>query len=258
MTLDQRSVTFDFSGQVAWITGASRGLGEATAMAFSDAGAAVVLMARSKEDLDRIAETVRSNGREVLTIVGSVNEDDDIRRAAREIDDHFGRLDVLVNNAGISPTLKRSAELEADVWRQIVDVNLTGAFLASQAAWPLLTQSGGSIINVSSVHGSVGFARMVTYSASKGGMELMTKSLALEWADQGVRVNAVAPGYIETSMTEGLRGSDRWSQILLDRVPMDRFGEVDEIVPSILFLASSAARYITGATLSVDGGWTAQ
>ena len=179
-------------------------------------------------------------------------------RSVATIADAFGSLDILVNCAGVSPTFARAEEVSDEDWTHVLDVNLTGTFLCARAAARLMLASeGGSIVNVASIHAKVGMARLAAYSASKGGTEALTRTLALEWADRGIRVNSVAPGYFATEMTEGLRGHDRWRSTLLNRIPLQRFGEPDELVPAVLFLVSDAARYITGSTLSVDGGWTA-
>lgn len=166
---------------------------------------------------------------------------------------------MLVANAGISPLMKRSERLSDEEWRQVLDVNLSGTFYCCRAAGGLmLEQGGGSVVVVSSVHGSVGFGRLAPYAAGKGGVEMLARTLALEWADRGVRVNTVAPGYLETDMTAGLREAGHWRETLLERIPLRRFGRPEDVVGAIVFLASEAAAYITGTTLFVDGGWTAQ
>jgi NAD(P)-dependent dehydrogenase (short-subunit alcohol dehydrogenase family) len=152
----------------------------------------------------------------------------------------------------------RSETQDLAEWQRIIDVNLTGAFLCAQsAARYMLPARHGSIINVSSVHAMSGMPRLAAYTATKGGMDALTRSLALEWADRGVRVNSLRPGYFKTDMSQGLRDHDAWNARLLDRIPMRRYGEPDEIVPPVLFLASSASRYVTGSCLDIDGGWSA-
>jgi NAD(P)-dependent dehydrogenase (short-subunit alcohol dehydrogenase family) len=244
-------------GKAVWITGASRGLGRALAFAFAGAGAKVLLSARSADALEEVASTIRDAGKEVLVAVGSVSEKPDVDAAAAMAKEQWGQLDVLVNNAGISPSFRRSETVPEEEGRQVIDINLTGPFLCSQAAMLLMPEGGGSIVNISSIHANVGHERLVAYSASKGGMEMLTKTLAVEWAPKNIRVNSVAPGYLETDMTAGLREHDRWSASLLSKIPMGRFGKPAEIVGASLFLASDASRYITGATLFADGGWNA-
>jgi NAD(P)-dependent dehydrogenase (short-subunit alcohol dehydrogenase family) len=244
-------------GKVAWITGASRGLGRALAFGFAGAGAKVLLSARSADALESVAATIRDAGKEVIVSVGSVSEKADVEAAAALAREEWGQIDVLVNNAGISPSFRRSESVPEEEWRQVIDINLTGPFLCAQAAYGAMPEAGGSIVNISSIHANAGHERLVAYSASKGGMEMLTKTLAVEWAKRGVRVNGVAPGYLETDMTTGLREHEKWSASLLAKIPMGRFGRTSEIVGASLFLASDASRYITGATLFADGGWNA-
>jgi NAD(P)-dependent dehydrogenase (short-subunit alcohol dehydrogenase family) len=141
----------------------------------------------------------------------------------------------------------------------VLDVNLSGPLRCAQAVLPLMEGAGGgSIVNVSSVHGSSAHERLAAYAASKAALEMLTRTLALEWCEKGIRVNAVAPGYLETDMTAGLRAHDRWRSSLLERIPMNRFGDPAEVAGAVVFLASSASSYVTGATLAVDGGWLAR
>ena len=246
-------------GQVAWVTGASRGVGRATAYALAGAGAHVAIMARHRDALEDIAGDLQAAGREVEVIAGSVGDAGDVASAVEAIGRRWGRLDVLINNAGISPSFVRADRVEPDEFAEVQAVNVRGPILCTQRALPLLEAGGGgSIVNVSSVHGTVAHERTLSYAASKGALEMVTRTFALEWAQRGVRINAVAPGYLETDMTEGLRESEHWRTHLLSRIPMGRFGRPDDVVGPILFLASPAARYITGTTLFVDGGWTAQ
>ena len=243
--------------KVAWVTGASRGLGRAIALGLAQQGARVALTARDEERLWVLKGEVGEAGGDALVAAGSVTDPDHIESVGDAIVEAWGRIDVLVNNAGVSPTLTRSQEVTSDEWQRVVDVNLTGAFFCAQAAARRMSE-GGSLVNVSSIHGSVGMPRLAAYSATKGGLEALTRTLALEWAESGIRVNAVAPGYFETDMTADLRASGRWRQHLLDAIPMGRFGSENEIIPAVLFLASEASSYMTGATLALDGGWTAR
>ena len=245
------------SGKRAWVTGASRGLGRAIAEGLLSAGASVAVTARTSRDLENFVPQKQLEGQEVLVLPASVSNSEQVNTAAEQLKKHWGRLDILVNCAGVSPSFKTADQVEDDEWRSVFDVNLTGMFFCSRAAAPLMFSSGGgAIVNISSIHGSVGMPRLAAYSASKGGVDALTRTLALEWAHQGVRVNSVAPGYFKTDMTEGLRQHDVWSEKLLARIPLGRFGEPSEIVPAVLFLASELAAYITGSTIVVDGGWT--
>jgi NAD(P)-dependent dehydrogenase (short-subunit alcohol dehydrogenase family) len=245
-------------GRVVWLTGASRGLGRTLAFAFAAAGAQLLLCARSEEALDEVAVAIRRHGGTALTLAGSIADPAVIERAAETIGERWGRLDALVNNAGISPAFTRAERLDLDIWRDVLETNLSAPLLTSRAALPLFERAGGgSIINISSVHGARAHERLIAYAASKGGLEMVTRTLAVEWADRAVRVNSVAPGYLETDMTAGLRENERWGESLRTRIPMRRFGTTAEVAPAVLFLAGPGSTYITGSTLFVDGGWAA-
>lgn len=246
-------------GRVAWVTGASRGLGRSIACALAGAGAEVVVSARSADAIAQLVEQIRAAGGTAHAAPGSVDSEADVERALALVGERAGRLDVLVNNAGISPVFTRSEQLDQARWNEILGVNLTGAFRCAAAAFELLAaDGGGSVVNVSSVHSVSAHERMAAYAASKGGLEALTRTLAVEWAPRGIRVNALAPGYVETEMSSGLREHEHWSRALLDRIPLRRFAGTQEIAPAVVFLASDAASYLTGATLFLDGGWTAR
>jgi NAD(P)-dependent dehydrogenase (short-subunit alcohol dehydrogenase family) len=247
---------FRLDGHRAWVTGASRGLGRAIAEGLIACGARVAVTARSRTDLEGLLDQTRSS--DLVILAGSVADPDDVSSMGDAIGAAWGGVDILVNCAGISPSMVRSETQDLAEWQRIIDVNLTGAFLCAQsAARYMLPARHGSIINVSSVHAMSGMPRLAAYTATKGGMDALTRSLALEWADRGVRVNSLRPGYFKTDMSQGLRDHDAWNARLLDRIPMRRYGEPDEIVPPVLFLASSASRYVTGSCLDIDGGWSA-
>lgn len=244
-------------GKVAWVTGAGRGLGSAIAQGLAAAGAAVALTARTETELAETLAKIEADGGRGLVVPADVTDSEQVEAVVAAAFERLGGLDILVNNAGISPVLTRSEALSLVDWKRILDVNLTGAFICSQAAGQhMLAASSGSIISISSVHGQMGWPRLAAYAASKGGLELLTRTLAIEWADRNVRVNAVAPGYFATEMTAGLRASTR-SDELVHRIPFGRFGLPQEVVGAVLFLASDMSSYVTGSTVSVDGGWTA-
>jgi len=256
--LHHSTAAFDLAGMKVWVTGASRGLGRAIALGFAASGADVALTARSAEATEKVAGEVRELGREALVLVGSVTDGSHVRRAVEQMHRQWGRLDALVNCAGVSPIFKKAQYVEDEEWRHVVDVNVTGTFLCAREAGRLMLEAGrGAVVNLSSIHGQVGMVRMAPYSASKGAVDALTRTLALEWADQGVRVNALSPGYFETDMTEALRDHERWRAHLLERIPMGRFGVPREVVSAALFLASDASGFMTGSNMVVDGGWTA-
>lgn len=251
-------VSFQFSGRRVWITGASRGLGRAIALGFAASGADVALTARSADSLREVAAEAEALGAKTLVLPASVSETAGVAGAVGEIERAWGGLDVLVNCAGVSPMFKKAELVEDDEWRQVLDVNVTGSFLCAREAGKLmLDREGGAIVNISSILGQVGGERMAAYSASKGAVDALTRTLALEWATRGIRVNTLSPGYFETDMTEALRGHKKWRGHLLSRIPMGRFGVPDELVSAALFLASDASGFMTGSTVVVDGGWTA-
>jgi len=246
-------------GLVAWVTGASQGVGRSLALAMAAAGADLVLTARNEGALTDLAERIRAGGRAVEVVAGSVGDPADVAAAVAAAERTWGRLDVLVNNAGIGSSYRRVEQVDDQEWERVLGVNLGGAFACCRAALPLLSRSdAASVVNVSSVHGAVGGERLAAYSASKGGLEMLTRSLALEWAAKGIRVNSIAPGYLRTEMTTGLREHEQLGSELLARIPMGRFGEPSEIAAAVLFLAGRASSYVTGTTLFADGGWTAR
>jgi NAD(P)-dependent dehydrogenase (short-subunit alcohol dehydrogenase family) len=249
--------TFDLSGRVIWVTGAGKGLGRAIALALSQAGARLAISARTAVNLDDLAAELGDKGGVVDVYPLSVTVADEVGRIVSRIVTDAGRLDGLVNCAGISPSFSRSEHLSDAVWSEVLNVNLTGTFYCARAAGrAMLRQSGGSILNVSSVHASVGFERIAAYAASKGGVEALTRTLAVEWADRGIRVNTLAPGYFDTELSRPLLDS-RWSDRVIGSVPLGRTGLPEEIGGAVVFMMSDASRYMTGSTVTVDGGWTA-
>lgn len=246
---------FDLGGETVMITGGGRGLGRAIAGGFAAAGARVAILGRDEATL---AAAVAELGERVRYYVADISDETALTAAVERLRAEMGDPGVLVNNAGINPWYRRAEQVSLAEWRQIIDINLTAVFHCCQLVVPaMLARGRGSIINISSVAGHVGLARTAAYCAAKGGVELLTKSLAIDWADRGVRVNTVAPGYFETDLTAGLQANDALAARVLGHTPVGRFGRPEEIISACLYLASDASSYVTGQSLRVDGGFTA-
>lgn len=246
-------------GRVALVTGAASGIGRATARRFAEEGATVLLVDRNADALLEAAAELAGTGHR--TFVLDVTDEAGWAALATEVGQAFGRLDVLVNNAGFG-VFRSIADTTLDHWRQIMAVNLDSVFLATKHLLPLLEKAerGGSIINMSSIRGIAAAANTGSYCAAKGGVRLFTKAAALECAalGNGVRVNSIHPGHVATPLTKDAHASDEGQRALLADTPIGRKAEPEEIADAILFLASDASRYMTGAELVVDGGSTAQ
>ena len=258
MSAPPGTARFSLLDKVAVVTGGGRGLGRAIALAFAEAGADVVLAARDAAALEAAAAEVRARGRRALAVPTDVARAGDVEALFARCRGEFGPLDVLVNNAGISPYYKRTESLAEQEWRAVLDVNLTGTFLCCRAAADDLARQRGRVINVVSVGAAVGLPRLAAYCAAKAGVEALTRVLALEWAERQVTVNAIGPAFVATDMTADLRANPRLRDGLVQRTPLGRLGEVEDVVGAAIYLASDAARYVTGQTLYVDGGWLAQ
>ena len=252
--------TFDVSGKVAVVTGASYGLGEVFALGLAEAGSDLVLAARSADLLEGVAERCRSLGRTVTTVRCDVSSEDDVRHLVATAVAEHGRIDVLVNNAGVADLRGLGAEqFDTETFRQILDVDLVGAFIvARETGKQMLEQGAGSIINICSIMASGASENgVIAYSAAKGGLRNMTLQLGCEWADRGVRVNSISPGFIVTEMTRPALEGLGLTEYIASRTPMRRVGEASELLGPLLFLASDASSYVTGLDLLVDGGTNA-
>ncbi|MCA1845723.1 MAG: SDR family NAD(P)-dependent oxidoreductase, partial [Actinobacteria bacterium] len=226
---------FDLSGRVAWVTGASRGLGRAAASALAQAGATVALTARSADDLAEVEKELVAGGADAYAVPGSIAVPDEVDRATATVLERSGRLDIAFLGAAISPIFKRAEHITGDEWRSIIDINMTGTWYCCQAAGRIMLEAGtGSIINVTSVSGVVGTERLAPYAAAKGGLEILTRCLALEWGQRGVRVNALAPGFFAAGVGEPLIES-RWGDWLLAKIPTGRFGQVEDLDGAVVF-----------------------
>ena len=251
------SADFDLKGRVLWVTGAGKGLGRAIAVTLAGSAATVAVTARTEADLVALAAEVSLLDCEIHTYPGSVSDPDTVREIARSIRDDHGSLDGLVNCAGVSPSFERSETVPDETWGHVLDINLTGTFYCCREAGAIMLEQGsGTIANISSVHATSGFPRIAAYAASKGGVEALTRTLAVEWSGRGVRVNTVAPGYFDTDLSRPLLAS-RWAGRVASNIPMGRTGSPDELSGAVAFLMSDASSYMTGSTIAVDGGWTA-
>lgn len=243
------------TAKVAVVTGAARGIGLATARAFLDAGWRAVLIDIDGAALDRAASAL-TPGNAVLAIPADVADPDQVRAAADRVEDAFGRADALVNNAGIA-VFKPILDTTYEEWRRVLDVNLTGPFLMTQAMAPLMIAGGGgAIVNIGSISGLRASTLRVAYGTSKAGLAHLTKQQAAELGEVNIRVNLVAPGPVDTAMAKAVHTPDIRAGYH-DAIPLNRYGLEEEIAAAILFLCGDQARYITGQTLAVDGGFDA-
>jgi len=241
-----------FKENVVIVTGSSRGIGKAIASAFAREGASVVVSGRNKENLKNVVDEISKSAGNVLAVEADVAKPDDAKKLIDQTLEAFGRIDVLVNNAGITRD-NLLLRLSEDDWDTVLDTNLKGAFNCIKASTkPMMKQRSGVIINITSVVGQTGNAGQTNYSASKAGMIGLTKSVAKELASRSIRVNAVAPGFIETDMTAELPEKAR--EELISSIPLAKLGNVENVADLVLFLSSPKAEYITGQVVNVDGG----
>ncbi len=252
---------FSLTGKKALVTGASRGIGKAIALALAKQGADVAINFRSKiEEAQKVAEEIKKLGRKSLVIQADISQKDQVDKMLKKVVDNFGEIDILVNNAGVIDFKPFDQMSEAD-WDKIIDVNLKGQFLCIRATVPYMEKAGkGRIINLASVASGgvgVGFPNLAHYCASKGGVVALTEELALELSPKGINVNAIAPGAIDTDMTKSIKNNSEALKGTLARIPKGRLGKPEDIAAMAVFLASDEADYCTGAVFYVDGGWLA-
>lgn len=245
---------FSLAGKVAFVTGASSGLGRHFARVLAGAGAAVALAARRQDKLDDLARELANAGAKSFPVALDVTKSASIESAFAAAEKALGPVTVLINNAGTVAGKPALAQTEAD-WDAVIDTNLKGAFAVAQAAarHMIANQKGGAMVNVASILGLRVAGNVAPYAISKAGIVQMTKSLALEWARHGIRVNAIAPGYVETDLNRDFLASEP-GQALMARVPQRRFGRPDDLDGALLLLASDASAYMTGSIVAVDGG----
>jgi len=250
---------FNLEDKIALVTGGSRGIGRAISLGFGEAGATVVVAARNVDILKEVVRQIEAKGAVGSYVRCDVTKDEDIYQLIAKTLDRHGKIDILVNNAAISPWVKNSEEVTKEMWDEVIQANLLAPFLLCREAGKIMMkQNWGRIINIASVGGLVALPRQIAYCATKGALIQMTKVLAVEWAEKyNITVNAIAPGYFVTDLTEGMRASEKISKNLLQRNPSRRFGEVDEIVGAALYFASESARFTTGSILLIDGGMLA-
>jgi 2-dehydro-3-deoxy-D-gluconate 5-dehydrogenase len=251
---------FRLDGRVALVTGASRGIGRAIALGMAEAGAYVALLGRQAETLEAVAREIvaEAPGAEPLVVPCDVAEMDALPGAVQRVVERYGRLDILVNNAGIN-VRKDSLDYGPEDWDRVIDTNLKSAFFLTQHAAKAMIAGGrgGKILNITSMSAFIAVTTVPAYAAAKAGLQQLTKLLASEWADYGIQINAIAPGWIHTDLTDGIVTNPEFRpryEWVISRTPQGRFGQPEELAGSAVFLCSPAADFITGQILAVDGG----
>jgi len=240
------------TNRIALVTGASRGIGRACALALAESGARVAVAARNVEQLESLAEEIRAHGREASVVPMDLADAESIKEAIAKTAKDFGPIAILVNNAGITKD-GLAMRMKKPDWDVVIATNLTGAFFAIQQVLPgMMRDRWGRIINISSLVGEMGNAGQANYAASKAGLIGLTKSIAQEMGSRNITVNSVAPGYVETDMTQGL--SEELKQTILNNIPLKRLGRADDVAAAVRFLCGPAARYITGQAIHANGG----
>src|SRR5215467_7409273 len=250
--------TFSLKGKVAIVTGASSGLGVTFAQALAEAGANLEITARRVDRLNQVASKLESFGVKVKAFRCDVSDEGQVQSLISDTARTFGRVDVLVNNAGVA-AMSPSTAISKEDWDRVVSINLTGSFLcARESAKKMMNQGGGKIINIASIYGALGDVFPASpYYATKGAMINLTRDLAVEWAPYKINVNAIAPGFFPSEMTQGIFQEPRYLEYINKQTPLGRTGTPDDLKGAVVYLASAASDYVTGQTIFVDGGWTA-
>ncbi|HET9528803.1 MAG TPA: SDR family NAD(P)-dependent oxidoreductase [Blastocatellia bacterium] len=249
---------FSLEGKVSIVTGASRGLGRAIAIALAEAGSDVAAVARSEGAIEETAEAIRGRGRRALALPCDVHDFKSVASAVDRVVDEFGRIDVLVNNAG-GGDMKPIIEMTEEQWLRIVDLNVNSIFRMCKAAGPhMIKQRKGRVINMSSMYGLIGEKNVTAYCAAKGAIIQLTRALALEWAEHNITVNALAPGYIYTERTSRVFDNPDLSPAFIRNVPLGRIGTPEELGPLVVYMASDVSEFMTGSVIVIDGGQTAK
>jgi NAD(P)-dependent dehydrogenase (short-subunit alcohol dehydrogenase family) len=253
-----QSDIFDLTGQVAVVTGSTRGIGRSIAQCLAGAGASVVIVGRKAAECERTAAEMSAAGLAAISLPTDVTRLAEVEELMCKIEEKFGRIDILVNNAGSALTHK-AEDITEEQWNQVLDIDLKSVFFCSQRAGRrMIRQQAGRIINTASIMGMVGQKLTLSYCAAKAGVIGLTRALAIEWAEHNIRVNAICPGYVLTSINEEAMKNEKIYNATLRKIPLGRLGQVSDMAGAVLFLASDASAYMTGQTLTVDGGWTAQ
>lgn len=254
-----QQLPFSIADRRALVTGGGRGIGRACAMALARAGAEVVVTSRTEGQLAEVVAAIADAGGRAAALPADVGTPDGAASLVAAVQTHWPQgLDILVNNAAVSPYVKGVEQLTDAEWSHVLRVNVDGVLRLVRGLCPGMLQRGrGAVVNVTSVAATAALPRLAAYAASKAALAALTRTMAVEWAARGVRVNAVAPAYIETDMTTEVKKRERLRQWVEGRTPMGRFGQPEEVAWAVVFLASDAASYITGTTVYVDGGWTA-
>lgn len=249
---------FDLSGRVAVVTGGAGGIGASLSLGLAQHGATVVVTSRNQEAISQVAEKIIAEGGSAAAIPSDVVDPASVKALADEVKSRYGKVDILVNCAGLA-IRQPSVSFELDKWQRVMDVNVKGTFICCQEFGKIMiAQRKGSIINISSVRGKFGHpGGYAAYGPSKGAVDSLTKTLATEWAPYGVRVNAVAPTFIATALTEEVLKQPEFYQSVVSRIPMGRIGRPEDVIGAVVFFASDASGFITGQILYVDGGLTA-